>query len=324
MTSTQHPQAYPKGVNSRRLLMLGALLLLLLLPLVIQTSYLRHLFILAFIYAVIASNWDLSQGYGGIFNFGHLAFFGLGAYTTGVLTAQFNVNPWLALLASAALPTLVAALVAFPAVRLRGIYVILVTFAFGQLCLQLVVSQGQLTGGTQGLVGIPALMAFGHDFGTDQKLAYYYTALALLVVSTVYLRTVVRSDTGLAIIALRDQEEYSVARGVSLVRTRLAALTLSAVFTGLIGGFYATYLGVVSPDVFSFSILAAVLGMLLLGGLATVYGPIFAAFLITFLTEAMVDFGPVRYLVIAVLMIIVLRVMPGGLYSFIQARQGTR
>ena len=309
----------------RRFIALGVLaLLLLLVPLLTGSSYVRHLFILAFLYGVIASNWDLSQGYGGIFNFGHLAFFGLGAYTAAILSAQLGVNPWLAVLASALVPALSALLVALPVVRLRGIYVILVTFAFGQLCSQIIVSQARVTGGNQGLVGVPGLVAFGHDFGGDNKLAYYYLAFALLILSTAFLRWIIRSDTGLAIIALRDQEDYGVARGANLARTRLSTMVLSAIFTGLAGGFYSTYLGVVSPDVFSFSIVTTVLSMVLLGGLGTIYGPIIAAFVLTFLTELLVDLGPARYLIVAALTVAVLWLAPGGLYAGLHGRLKVR
>jgi branched-chain amino acid transport system permease protein len=291
---------------------------LLLVPLLVDNSYVRHLFILAFIYAVLASNWDLSQGYGGIFNFGHLAFFGLGAYSSGILVKQLEWNPWLALAVSGIVPVLAALLVGLPVVRLKGIYVVLVTFAFGQLCLQLILSQSSLTGGSQGLVSIRGLELAGYSFSGDGKLGYYYVGLLLLLLSTLYLRGLVRSDFGLSIQALRDQEDYAIARGISLAHTRLLTLMASALFTGIAGGFYAIYLGVVSPDVFSFTITSTVLGMLLLGGLSTLYGPIMASFIITFGSEALVSLGPVRFLIIAGLTILVLRLLPGGLYSLFE------
>lgn len=304
-----------------RVLGLVALAGLLLVPLVADNTYVRHLFILAFIYAILASNWDFSQGYGGIFNFGHLAFFGLGAYSSGILIKQFEWNPWLALLVSGLVPVFAALLVGLPVVRLKGIYVVLVTFAFGQLCLQLILSQSNLTGGSQGLVSIGGLVLAGHSFATDSKLGYYYIGLVLLLVSTLYLRWLVHSDFGLSVQALRDQEDYAMARGISLPYTRLFTLMASALFTGTAGGFYAIYLGVVSPDVFSFTITSTVLGMLLLGGLSTLYGPILAAFIITFGSEALVSLGVIRFLIIAGLTILVLRLLPGGLYSLFEALQ---
>ncbi len=303
----------------RRVLGLAALACLLLVPLLVDNSYLRHLFILAFIYAVLASNWDFSQGYAGIFNFGHLAFFGLGAYSSGILIKQLEWNPWLALAVSGVVPVAAAFLVGLPVVRLKGIYVVLVTFAFGQLCLQIILSQSGLTGGSQGLVSVKALELAGHSFSEDGKLGYYYLGLILLLVSTSYLRWLVRSDFGLSVQALRDQEDYAIARGISLPYTRLLTLMASAVFTGIAGGFYTIYLGVVSPDVFSFTITSAVLGMLLLGGLATIYGPILAAFIITFGSEALIGLGATRYLIIAGLTVVVLRLFPGGLYSVFES-----
>ena len=296
-------------------LLLLLLAFLLVAPWVFPSSYVRHLFILAFIYAIVASNWDLSQGYGGIFNFGHLAFFALGGYTSAILAKNFEVNPWLAVLAAGVIPALASLLIVLPVVRLKGIYVILVTFAFSQLCLQLVLSQAKVTGGSSGIVLVPPLGLGSYDFSTDTKLAYYFTALLLLIISTVFLRYLVNSDFGLSVQALRDNEDYAIARGVPLARTRLLTLVLSSIFTGLAGGFYSIYLRVISPDIFSFGLMSTVLGMLLLGGLSTIYGSILAALILTFVSEALIGLGPVRHLIIASLMVLVLRMLPGGLYT---------
>ena len=291
-------------------------------PLVVQDSYIRHLMIMAFIFAVVASNWDLSMGYGGVFNFGHMAFFGIGVYTFAILGRVLDVSPWLALPASGLAAAVAAALVTLPVLRLKGIYVILVTFAFGQLCLQIVVSQSEVTGGTQGMVLLPPLRIGDYNFARDGRFAYYYAGLLLLIASTVYLRGLVRSDFGRSVVALRDNQDYAVSRGLSLSRQRLLLMMGSAVFTGLAGGFYATYLRVASVEVFGFSLLALVLSMLLLGGICTLYGPILAAFALTLLSESLADLGAWRFLIIATGIILVMRFYPGGLWSAVTRLAG--
>jgi len=193
---------------------LVGLLVLALLPLVVGDAYGRHVLIMVFIYAVVASNWDLSLGYGGVFNFGHLALFGIGVYAYSLLTKLAMFDPWVALVASGVIAVVAAVVVTIPILRLKGIYIILVTFGFAQLVMQVILSQSDYTGGTQGIVRIPGLYWFDHNMVRDAKFAYFYIALAMLALSTLFLRVFVRSRTGKSVVALRDNEEYAVSRGV--------------------------------------------------------------------------------------------------------------
>ncbi len=299
----------------KALIGLVVLALLAALPFVFPVPYIRHIFILAFIYAVVAANWDLSLGYGGIFNFAHVAFFSIGVYGYGILTKIAGWSPWVALGAGGVLAVCAAVLVAIPVLRLSGIYIILVTFAFAQLVLQLVVSQSALTGGMMGMVGLPTFQIPGYNLVRDGKLGYYFGALILLVASTGFLRLVVGSRLGLAIRALRDDPDYAAARGISVARQRILTLAASAFFTGVAGAYYAAYLRIASPDAFGVSLLSLLLSILLLGGLASIYGPVVAALGLTFLSEISVDFGPWRHIAIAVVIVAVVRIWPGGLWS---------
>lgn len=294
-------------------------LLLALLPFVFTDTYSRHVLIMIFTYAIVASNWDLSLGYGGVFNFGHLALFGIGVYAYSLLTKLAGVDPWAAMLASGFIATLAAAIVTIPILRLKGIYIILVTFGFAQLVMQIILSQSEYTGGTQGIVRIPGLYWFDHNMVRDGKFAYFYIALGLLVASTLFLRIFVRSRAGAAIVALRDNEEYAVSRGISLVRQRLVTLAASAFFTGIAGAFYAAYQRNASIDVFGMSIATIILSMVLLGGAGTIYGAIIASFVLTIFSEAMADFGAWRPIITAVLIIAIMLAYPSGLAGMIRS-----
>jgi branched-chain amino acid transport system permease protein len=295
---------------------LGALALL---PLVVDDSYGRHILIMAFIYAVVASNWDLSLGYGGVFNFGHLALFGIGVYAYGLLTKLVGLDPWVAFAASGLVSVLAAALVTVPILRLKGLYIILVTFGFAQLVMQVILSQSNYTGGAEGMVRIPMLRLGEHNMIRDGKIGFFYIALALLAASTVFLRALVRSRLGRSIVALRDNEEYAVSRGVMLARQRFLTLAASAFFPGLAGAFYAAYQRNASIDVFSMSLSTMILSMVLLGGAATIYGAIVASFALTIFGEVTASLGPWRPMITAVLIIIVMLVYPSGLAGLIQA-----
>lgn len=300
---------------------LAALILLALVPLVVTDSYTRHLFIIAFIFAVIAANWDLSLGHAGLFNFGHLTFFGVGVYTAAIAAKTFGVNPWIAIVLGGGTAAITALVLAAPVARLKGIYVVLVTFAFSQLVLQLILSQSQLTGGAEGMVRLPYLRIGEYKFIRDYKLGYYYVALGMMIVSTLGLLAIVHSPFGKSLKALRDNEDYARARGVSISVQRILALVASAVFTGIAGGFYAIYLRVASPEVFGFGTLSLALSMVLIGGVGTIWGPVIAAIALIFATEALAGIRGLeeaRFIIVALAMILVLRLAPGGLLALLE------
>jgi branched-chain amino acid transport system permease protein len=307
--------------NPPRLAIITLLAVLLVVPVIVEDSYIRHLFIMAFLYAVIASNWDLTLGYAGIFNFGHLTFFGAGVYTAAIAAKTLGLSPWLAIPLGGVSAALIAAILAAPVVRLKGIYVVLVTFAFSQLILQVILSQSQITGGAQGIVRIPYLSLGDYKFIRDYKLGYYYLAFGLLIASTLFLLWLAGTSFGKSLRAIRDNEDYARARGISVSRQRMLAMIGSAVFTGIAGGFFAIYLRVASPDVFGFGALSLALSMVLIGGVGTIVGPILAALVLTFATEMMAGIRGMeeaRFIVVAVGMILVLQFTPGGLLGILR------
>lgn len=302
-------------LRSPGLFALLCLLLLIILPFAVQGTYVRHLVIIAIIYGLVASSWDLSLGYAGLFNFAHLAFFGIGVYGAAILSKTYAVSSWIAIPLAGAVAVLAALLVSLPVLRLKGIYVILVTFSFSQLCLQIVLSQSHITGGSGGMVLLPPLAIADYNFARDGKLAYYYASLALLVVVVLFLKKLVGSHFGISIVALRDDEDYAVSRGISGAQQRLLTMMASALVAGVAGGFYAIYLRVASPEVFAFPLMTLTLSMLLLGGSGSIFGPIVAAFALTFLAEWMQELGQWRFLIIASAILLTIHFYPGGIIS---------
>lgn len=299
-----------------------ALGVLLVLPFILTDTYARHTLILVFIYAILASNWDISLGLGGIVNFAHIAFFAIGLYAYSIMAKVFGVDPWVALMLAPVLSIAFAALLAIPILRLEGIYVILVTIAATQLLLQIVVSQSDYTGGTSGMVLVPRLMLGDYKLSSDGRIGYYYLALAMLAASTAFLYKLERSSLGRAIKALRDNKYYAISRGISEGRIRLLTLCVSAVFPALAGGLYGAYLRVASPDVFGLGFLTMTLSILLLGGISTIWGSLIAAFVVTILAQLLGDYGSWRAIIIAALIIAVIVIYPGGLFAAMQELWG--
>lgn len=298
---------------------LGIIALLGFLPLLIPSEYFRHLLIIAMLYGVIASSWDLSLGYAGIFNFAHIALFAIGAYTSGFLSKFYGLSSILCILGGIVITIFFTIIITLPLLRVKGIYVCLVTTAFARLCQHLVLALGDYTGGSFGMVMIPHIKIFGYSFAQNDKMAYYYLVLLLLIGNTFFLRSIVKSKLGLGIIALRDFEDLASARGVNVSRIRILTFAASAVFTGAAGAIYAFYLNSVSVELFGFGYITTILSMILLGGTATIYGPIIGAFVMTFVSEYMVSLGPWRFIIIAVMIILIITFYPDGIFAAIKS-----
>ncbi len=292
-----------------------AVVLLALVPTMTSNGYVLHLLIVCLIFAVVASNWGLQVGYSGIYNFGHYGFFAIGAYTAAVLSISFGVSPWVGMVAGATAAALASLVIALPALRLKIIYYALFTFSFQMLIHTFImINVGGLTGGNEGLYLIPSLQIGAMRFNHYSKVPAYYLALLIFLLSTVILYRVVHSRFGIAFKALRDSYDYAVSRGINPYRYKLIAVVISAFFTGLIGAFYAYYMGVVGPAILSWGILIVGNAMLVIGGLGTFYGPIIAAFVLTVAVEYLSGLGAYRYIIIASIMIGSLLLTPQELW----------
>ena len=298
--------------------LLTALALLVLYPLFVEGTYFRHIVILTFIFAIVATSWDLSLGFGGLFNFAHLALFAVGIYTYAIFTKQFGLSPWLAIPLGGLVAVLFALIISLPILRLDGIYVILVTIALSQLLYLVIISWSDITGGSSGMVTLPVLTIDGYRLNRDGRIGYYFIGLSLLCANLAFLYWFTRSRWGRAIVALRDNKYYAIARGVSESKTRAITLMASALFTGVAGAFYASYLRVASPDAFSLSFLTLLLSILLVGGSGTLWGPVIAAFVISIASEWLANLGAWREIIIATSIILVVVFYPGGLWAAIQ------
>ena len=302
---------------SRRdlLLSIGAILALALLPYAVPSTYYRSILVIALLYAVVASSWDLTLGYAGVFNFAQVATFGVGAYATGIL-ALAGVPPIISMILAVAVGIAYNGLVAIPVLRLRGVYVALLTFAAAQLAASVTAGWSSVTGGSTGLVLIPDLVVGQFNFAYS-SVAYIYLSGGLLLITIASLRWLVRSPFGLSLVAGRDAEDYASSRGVPLGRQRVVALAIGAGYASAAGAVFAMYLASVSPTIFGFGTATLVLSMVLVGGAGSIYGPAIAAIALTFLqnTRQVAGLGPVTFMVIAVLILLILRFLPGGLWD---------
>ncbi len=283
--------------------------------LLVGESYLYHTLILFFIWTIVVVGWDLLLGYVGIFSFAQLVFFAAGAYATGMLSINLDVPSVAALVLGGVTVALLGLLIGLPCLRLRGEYVALFTFAV-HLALPSILIQGRSvgTGGSTGLMGIPPMEVFGKTIHTIDKVPWYYLTLAAaaITVYAVYF-VIVPGRLGKAFVMLRDSEEFAKSLGVNDYKYKLIAFTLSALMTGIAGGLYGQYLGVVTPKILGNELFLMAMLMLSIGGLGRFPGVILGAFIITVGNEILRDAGQLRLLALGVCVVLAILLVPNGI-----------
>lgn len=246
--------------------------------------------------------YDILAGYTGLVSFGHGMFFGLGAYTVALLLLNFTQSIWLALMAAVALTTFIAFVVAFLSIRTRGIYFVLLTMAFAQFFYLAVYNWVSLTGGSNGLGGIPKTSLFSVDLGSVTS--FYYFTLIFLVASYYLCKRIVNSPLGKVLEAIRENEERAEFIGYDVKRFKRRAFVISGFFSGLAGALFGHYQSYVSPDLFHWSFSGQFIIMTWLGGVGTLVGPvlggavlIYLGDLISSLTERWLIFMGIIYVI---------------------------
>lgn len=284
-------------------------------PLVVRDAYLLHIFILALTWLIVVAAWDLITGYGGVFSFGQIAFFVIGAYASGILTKSTSLSPWFGLLAGGLVAAVAGVAIGIPCLRVRGVYVAVVTYAL-HLVLPTAILRGESfgTGGAGGLLGIPPLGLAGSAFSPLDKIPWFYTGLALAALSLylIYFH-LLPSPFGLGLKALRDSEDLAQSLGVNEYRTKIAVFAASAFFTGVAGAFYAHYTGSLSQRLLSMDLFLLIMIMLTVGGMGRYPGAVLGTLIFTFANEFLRISGSLRLIITGGIIILAILAMPEGL-----------
>jgi branched-chain amino acid transport system ATP-binding protein len=264
--------------------------------------------------AIVGIGLNVLLGLNGQISLGHVAFYAIGAYAVGILTMAYDWSFWPALVVAGIAAGLAGVLLAIPALRVRGPYLAMVTIAFGFVVEQGAAEWQGLTGGWNGLSGIPGPSVFGHDIG-ERGIAFL--TLALTVLATVAFARLSGSVWGNAMRAVRDSESASVSIGLDPTLIRTTAFGISAVAAGVAGGVYASISNFISPESFPFFQSILFLLVVMLGGADRVLGPLVGALVVVLLPELLATLGQYRLLFVGVLMLVVLRLAPTGLVGLI-------
>lgn len=293
------------------LLRVAVLALLLAFPL-LGNSYYTSLMVVVGIHTMVTVGLCLLMGYTGQVSLGHAAFYGLGAFFSGILSATHAVQPWVAMVIAATATGGIAYATASPMFRLRGHYLAMGTLGFGIIVYILFVELNQFTGGPSGLSGIPTLHLGLVEFDSDQE--FYYLAWGFCLGVLLLSQNIVNSRVGRALRAVHGNEEAARSLGVDIDQFKMKVFVLSAVYASLAGSLYAHYTGFVSPQPFGFLFSVRLVVMVVVGGLASVWGAIFGTATITLLGDLLQGFGEMDTVVFGLILILVMVFLPQGVF----------
>ena len=285
-------------------------------PLFLKGNYLLNVFVFVGINTMLAIALNLLLGYAGQISLGHAAFFGLGAYISGIITTRFPVDPFFVIILAAVFAGALAFVIGFPILKLKGHYLAMATLGFGIIMYIVFNETVEFTGGPSGLSGIPNLHIGSLIFDNDLN-NYYLVWLFTLVVMLLSIN-LSQSRIGRALRAIHDSEMAARVMGVNARILKVQIFTVSAVISAIAGSLYAHIMTFISPASFGFNFSIELLTMVVIGGLGSIYGSFLGAAILTMLPEMLRVFQDFDIVIYGLMLILMTMFMPGGLISGIQ------
>jgi len=290
---------------------------LILIPLPLAGDYVTHVTILVMLYAVTAASLDILVGYTGRLSLGHAAFFAVGAYTSTLLAMNWGISPWIGIFAGGIMASVFGLILGIPSLKLRGPYLAISTLGFGVIVWLMLINLDWLTRGPLGIPGIPPLPGIGPlDF--RNKVTFYYVALIFTLVSIFLLHILTQSRMGKILMSIREDEDAALSVGVDVPLFKVYAFLIATFFAGISGGLYAHYLRYISPEISTLGESIYILSMTIIGGFGTLIGPVMGAVVLSLLQELLRSYLEYRYLIYGLLIILVMKFFPSGIYGIIE------
>ncbi|MFH1758277.1 MAG: branched-chain amino acid ABC transporter permease [Pseudomonadota bacterium] len=273
-------------------------------------EYFISILIFLGINGIITMGLSLLMGYTGQISLGHAGFFGLGAYSSGILTTQYSIHPLAAFLAGIFLSAIIAFLVGKPTLRLKGHYMAVATLGFGEILFIVFNELSPLTGGPSGLSGIPTLTFMGRSLEGGK---YLYLVWGFVILLLLFSLNVINSRVGRALRAVHGSEIAANAMGVDSSQYKLQVFVLSAVYASIAGSLYAHFVTFISPSSFSLMFSILLLMMVVVGGAETIWGALLGAMVLTLLPEYLRGLEDFEVLAYGAILMGVLLFMPQGI-----------
>jgi branched-chain amino acid transport system permease protein len=289
---------------------------LLVIPFSLRESYLLNVMVFIGIHTMLAVALNLLMGYAGQISLGHAAFFGIGAYISGIFTTRFGIDPWLVIIMAALCAAAIAFAMGFPILRLKGHYLAMATLGFGIIIYIIFNETVNWTGGPSGLSGIPNLkigeLVFDNDFHN-----YYLVWIITLGVMLLSIN-LSQSRIGRALRAVHDSEVAARVMGINAWVLKVQIFTVSAFISAMAGSLYAHTMTFVAPASFGFNFSVELVTMVVVGGLGSIYGSFLGAAILTTLPEFLRVFEDFDIIIYGLMLIVITMFMPGGLISGLQ------
>lgn len=313
-------------------------LLLATVPLWVTNQYQLHILIMMGIFTIGAMSLNLLLGYTGQLSLGHVAFFGIGAYTTSLVSLGFDLkltddytfvfapkSAWFGVICAIVVAGLCGWFVGKLSFRVRGAYFVIVTISFAEVIRLVALNWVDLTEGPMALNNIPSLaftIPWADSVALSRRIANYYLVLAVAVISFIIIQRLVQSRIGRTMVALRENEALAKSVGVDVTRSLVLAAVVSAAIAGAAGALYAHYVRIVDPDVFLFIYTVTMVIMVIAGGKGTLVGPLVGGVIFGILPELMRGhmLPEVQWITYGAIMILIVFFLPEGIVPAVQKR----
>lgn len=269
-------------------------------------EYVVHVLAIGTYYIILAASWNLLAGYTGQFSLAQHAFAAIGGYTSGLLIYHLQAPLWLSIPAGVAAAAFMGLVIGLLVLRMRAIYLSIATWAFAETTRIMLAANYEFTRGDLGL-SLPSL--YGHVRPT----AYFYTFATVACVCLLVVHVLLNSPVGYFMRAVKDDQMRAASLGVDATRVKLFAFVVSSAMAGLAGTLYAHYVLTLTPSVVDFSEMAKIVVMVVIGGLATFWGPIITTPAVHFAITYLSNWGEWSLVIFAAVVIVLMRVFPGGL-----------
>ncbi len=316
------------GARARWCLLAAAAAAVAVVPLLLESRYVVSTLVFIGFNALAALGLSLVMGFAGQVSLGQAAFFAIGAYVSGVLSASWGWNPWASLAVAVAAGAATAYAVGLPIFRLSGLLLAMATLGFGIIVYYVLVNWSSVTGGPSGLTGIPPLAVGGFRFDTDARMLWLTWGLLLLALGLA--GNLVDSRIGRALRAVHGSEAAAQAAGIDTTRLKLGVFSLAGAVTALAGALYAHYLTFINPSPFGFTYSVELVVMVVLGGVASLWGAVLGAAAVVALVEGLrallplvtVSHGAAEYeiVVFGLILIAFMIAAPAGLSGIARRR----
>ena len=287
------------------------------LPLFLSNAYEYDVAIRIAMNAIIVIGLNLLIGYTGQISLGHAGFYGIGAYATGVLTTQFSWSPMLALLAGAVAVGILSFVVARPIFKLRGHYLAMATLGLGIIISIVITNETKYTGGPDG-IAVPPFAMFGLEIAGERT--WYWLVAVLLVVVTWLALNLIDSPAGRALQAIHGSEVAAQVVGVNTTKVKVRIFVFSAIFASVMGSLSAHYIGFVTPGLAGFFHSIELVTMVVVGGMASVFGSIVGAGILTMLPQVLSTFEGWETVVFGAILMATMIFLPKGIVPTLAAR----